>query len=297
MFKKIIAISTVAVAIMLFLGVMLFVETGITCAQTQAGCSPLHPSIKGWAKGSTVYYDVSGIPTGKRQENVIKAFTAWNTANASNGSGVNFQPSSAQHPATFTVTVGTAGGNPAQVMTTAPTGTVVSAAAQINLNDTTLFDPNMDGFSESILKAMLHEIGHTMGLNDMPIPNPTGNCGDQTSGESVMNSYCGTNDYGGNMPTTVKDCDNRSVKNNPQYQTPTPTPTPTPGGGDCLDSLGCGDECPCGNCETGCDPPDPTCDWWYPPMECVTVCEIDDYGQPENCSTECYQDPPVYYCY
>jgi hypothetical protein len=40
MSKKIIVISTSAMAIILFLGVMLFVNTDATCAQTPAGCAP-----------------------------------------------------------------------------------------------------------------------------------------------------------------------------------------------------------------------------------------------------------------
>lgn len=301
MSKKIIVISTTATAVLLFLGVMLFVNANTICAQTQAGCAPLLTNgVKGWAKGATVYYDVSSLPggpTGKAQVNAVKAFNAWNTANSTNGSGVNFQPSSAQNPATFTVVVGTAGGNVAQVTPNAPSGTVISAAAEINLNNTTLFDPNVTGYSDAILKAMLHEIGHTMGLDDMPLPTPTGHCGGQSAGQSIMNAYCGTpNDSADNMPTRVKDCDNRSVTNNPQYATPTPTPTPTPGGNECRLTDGCGG-CPCNNCETGCDPPDPICDWYYPPTECTTVCEIDDYGYPYNCETECYQPPPIYFCY
>lgn len=57
---------------------------------------------------------------------------------------------------------------------------------------------------------MLHEIGHTMGLDEI---NPT----QQTAQQSVMNSYSGTNDSNNNLPTTVQTCDDTSVNGEPQY--------------------------------------------------------------------------------
>jgi hypothetical protein len=68
-----------------------------------------------------------------------------------------------------------------------------------------------------MLKLMLHEIGHTMGLNDVDVPNPNSNCGGQTAGNSVMNGKCGINDEGGNMPKDVKNCDNQTVTSNTEY--------------------------------------------------------------------------------
>lgn len=64
---------------------------------------------------------------------------------------------------------------------------------------------------------------------------------------------------------------------------------PGPGGGDCLSPLDC---CPCGDCVNGCDdPPDPTCHL-ESYLECTEVCVLDDYGEPEDCETECYE---IYY--
>lgn len=64
-----------------------------------------------------------------------------------------------------------------------------------------------------------------------------------------------------------------------------------PGGGCRSTDDNCGG-CPCGDCVYGCDPPtDPWChlDSY---LECTEVCEIDDYGEPENCEEECNM---VYY--
>jgi predicted Zn-dependent protease len=51
-------------------------------------------------------------------------------------------------------------------------------------------------------KAMLHEIGHTMGLQDATDP----------PGDTVMNAPSGTNDSGGNIAQSVQTCDNGVVK-------------------------------------------------------------------------------------
>ena len=65
---------------------------------------------------------------------------------------------------------------------------------------------------------ILHELGHTMGLAHPPL-DPSKNCGGQTSQATVMNSQCGVNDAGGNMPQGVKECDNQKVTSNPTYAT------------------------------------------------------------------------------
>jgi len=83
------------------------------------------------------------------------------------------------------------------------------------------------GYLNFLVKVMLHEAGHTMGLADVG----TG----QVPGQSVMNSYSGTNDSGNNDPTSVQPCDNSAVQTETAYAENCPGPgciaTPTPGGG------------------------------------------------------------------
>jgi len=146
-------------------------------ASSQANCPSLDSAIGGWPQDSVVYYDVSSLPSGI-QSQVIAAFNAWNTANVSNNSGVSFQASGSGHPpATCTFVNGSAGGNPAET-SISHTGTVVTGATiTIDANNTNFYDPNQSGYSNVFLKIALHEIGHTMGLNDEPVGS--GNCARQ----------------------------------------------------------------------------------------------------------------------
>lgn len=98
-------------------------------------------------------------------------------------------------------------------------GEVTSATTNIDIFNFggNFFDPSQASFLPCMLKLMLHEIGHTMGLNDVDVPNPNANCGGQTAGNSVMNGKCGINDAGGNMPKDVKNCDNQTVTSNTEY--------------------------------------------------------------------------------
>jgi hypothetical protein len=205
---------------------------GLATVSAQGGCAPLDSAIHGWPKGTTVYYDVSALPEPARSQ-AISAFNKWTTANASNGSGVTFSASDASHPATFTVQVGAAGGRSANnnVGFNSTTGVVNSAAVTIDANNTALIDPAQPGYDNIFEKLMLHEIGHSMGITDMPLPDATADCGGQSGGQSVMNGKCGVNDQGNNLPTNVTACDSQSVNQVNQYRpspTPTPEPVPTP---------------------------------------------------------------------
>lgn len=141
---------------------------------------------------------------------------------------MTFAPSDASHAATFTVQVGAAGGHSANNnIGYNAAGLVNSAAVSIDANNTSLIDAGQPGYSDIFEKLMLYEIGHSMGVTDMAVPDSTANCGGQSAGQSVMNGKCGVNDQGNNLPTNVTACDNQSVAQVNQYH-PTPTPTPTP---------------------------------------------------------------------
>jgi len=174
------------------------------------------------------------------------AIANWNTANQNNNSGVQF--SSAAPPLgapTLAFRNGTLSNNdPARINTTInlQTNEIVSATITFDLQSTTStgglwFDPAGSGYNNVFTKVALHEVGHSMGLNEAPIPQ-NGICA-QTDGATVMNGMCESNDSQNNLPTTVPECDKNTL--NTSYP-----PPPPPGGG------GGGVGCPFGFCLLGC---------------------------------------------
>lgn len=131
---------------------------------------------------------------------------------------------------------------------------------------------NIPTFADAILKVMLHEIGHTMGLGDVPVPDATANCGGQTAGNSVMNGKCGVNDGAGNLPNGVTDCDNRTASRVGQVAAP---------GGSCTDNDGDG-ICAALDCDN---------DTIYDPTNCG------QYGDDSGGGSTCYDEYSQYEVY
>ena len=291
-----------------------------TQAQTPlTGCPPQDNNYRGWAKGSTVYYDFSSMPSNIRPA-IQSAIDKWNTANGNNGSHVNFAPADANHPATMTVHVGTyqdsLGYHPAgTVMTTGTGGIVTSASVTVDINNVGggWYNQSDPSYATAILKVMLHEIGHTMGITDEVTPSQTEDCFGQTPGISVMNAMCGVNDFTDNLPTNVTPCDQQSITQTTTYADPCHG---DPCCGDpCCGDVCCGDPC-CGDACCGdpcCNDPccgdpccgDPCCGDPNCGMQCYTVCTTycwsectayDDYGYcywwdnvcETDCGTQCY---------
>jgi len=193
-----------------------------TAVSASTGCAPNDPQVWGWPKNTTVYYSIGGFPPDV-QAQIEHAFTLWNNANSTNDSNVTFQPEDENHPATYTVSPGPAvtssGASAGLTNIINPGGPVTGAQTLIDIDNTqgNFFAAGQTGYDNVFLKIMLHEIGHTMGMNDVPVPDLTKNCGDQTAGNSVMNGKCGVNDQGNNMPTDVTPCDNMDVDSNFLY--------------------------------------------------------------------------------
>lgn len=198
-------------------------------------CPSTSQSAQAWAKGTTVYYNLSNITDPQIRQQVQNAINAWDTANQSNRSGVRF--SSATPPAgspTISFQVGGSNGsNAGHVDTTInlSTGIIQSATVSFYTAGQTpggnpIYDPSQPGYYDMFLKVALHEIGHTMGLEDATVPS-TGYC-DQQDGATTMNGYCGTNDSGGNMPTNVTTCDKDAINS---ADSPYPPSLPSGGGG------------------------------------------------------------------
>ena len=200
---------------------LLLVVTLISRSQT--GCPGQSSTSAGWSRDSMVRFDVSTLPTTIRAQ-ALAALSAWNTANGANNSGVSFLAADPNNPAVLTFKVGVpekpgpAGSN---IKNFDGSSTAKTAEIVIDANNPNYFRASVAGFSLAIFKAFLHEIGHTMGLADVPVPNPTASpatrCGDQTARQSVMNALCGVNDSGGNMASTITPCDQGAVFQNNQY--------------------------------------------------------------------------------
>lgn len=258
--------------------------------------SPANESV--WESHSTVYVTIDNSLNDAQRNQIIQAISEWNHANASyNTSGVQFvigdPPAGGGN--TLHITQGTVyvdnSTNPPTYNTTGSgdvatgiaaythrdnndsAGNLTSATIALNTggalslptypNSGPFYDPTKPGYDSVFLKAILHEIGHTMGMADAPgKPNQT-----QPPQNSVMNLFVGgcPNDYctiqnqpGGNLPKTVTQCDNDAVNDVPSYgeiasggggQDPpywNPDPdTSSSGGGYCYHEYSCHDYYTC----------------------------------------------------
>jgi hypothetical protein len=133
-----------------------------------SGCPPQDNNVRGWAKCSNVYVDLTAMPQ-DIQTSLTTAFSRWNNANYTlNPSGVSFAPADATHPATYVVQVGpyqdARGYHPAgTVRSTGAGGVLTSATTNIDINNIGggWFARPGSSYQQAIVKIMLHEIGHT----------------------------------------------------------------------------------------------------------------------------------------
>lgn len=181
---------------------------------------PQHPTIDGWAQGSTVRYNFPASLSGGQQTAVSNAFRDWNSANQDqNGSNVSFQPGGTQLQITTCNTSGCANlrdGTPAVARFEAndyyADGELVSATIVI---DVTVVDT--DAKFEQVLR---HEVGHTMGLGDIPSDPNRSDCG-WSAGASLMSGVC---NGVFTMATSITTCDNVVVSQGDLYRCgPAPT--------------------------------------------------------------------------
>jgi hypothetical protein len=191
----------------------------------QGACpSPKEPF---WATGTVTYYNYGNITDPAQKAQLDAAASKWTAADASNMSGIQFKlgppPAGATGYGTITFNNGpVTGGNAALTSYTTVSSVLKAATITFNTSLTAAYDPSQPGYDTIFLKVGLHELGHTHGLTEAPLP-ASGNGCDQPDSATVMNYLCGANDSAGNAPTDVTGCDNNTI--NSFYPPPCPPGT------------------------------------------------------------------------
>ena len=156
----------------------------LTTPHAQTSCPPV--SNNGWPKCVTVYYTLSGFNSTQTSQ-FSTAISAWDSANQTNNSRVKFVLGPPPGGGFYTLSIRTGtvgGGGPADTVKNTQTGAIDNATINFNLSATVpltsppklVFDPSVSGYSTIFEKVLLHELGHTMGLKDVPVA-PGMSCG------------------------------------------------------------------------------------------------------------------------
>lgn len=182
-------------------------------------CPTISVPVEQWAPNTTVYYNFGNITDSVQKQQIEIAISRWNEANLNNNSGVQFSsappPNRSARTLTFQNRPNASGPGYTSTIINLKTKEIFSATITFDLSKTISrrvrwINPNGPGYSDIFTKIALHEIGHTMGLSEAPIPEG-GICA-QTDGASVMNGLCGSNDRGNNLPTSVPQRDQDTLK-------------------------------------------------------------------------------------
>jgi hypothetical protein len=197
-------------------------------AEASAQCPTI--TNRGWAQSSVVRYAFTGNFTEEQKRQIRAAAAEWSRANSLNNSKVSFlEDTSGQNFSLRFQTGALTPGNPAVFSATydGATGTIRSATITYDPNNTfpgsniLIADPAQPGYSTIVMKLVLHEMGHLMGLDHPVVPaNPC----DQPDGATTLNYACGINDQGNNVPTTIPACDQNAINSESIYPPISPPP-------------------------------------------------------------------------
>jgi hypothetical protein len=186
----------------------------------------------GWPQNSIIRYAFTGALTDEQMRQIRAAAAEWSRANSINNSKVSFvEDTSGQNFSLKFQPGALAQGNPAVFSATydAATGTIRSATITYDPNNTfpgsniLVADPNQPGYDTMVMKLVLHEMGHLMGLDHPAVP---ANICDQPDGATTLNYACGINDQGNNIPTVIPACDQNTINSESIYP-PITLPPPT----------------------------------------------------------------------
>jgi hypothetical protein len=198
--------------------------------KAQAQCPAI--TNHGWPQNSIVRYTIDNTYNDEQKRQVRAAADEWNRANSINNSKVSFVEDTSGQNFILRFQIGPlTQGNPAVFAGTfdGTTGTVKTGTITYDPNNTfpgsntLIADPSQPGYSTVVMKLLLHEMGHLMGLDHPAVP---ANSCDQPDGATVMNFACGINDIGNNIPTTVSTCDQNAINSESIYP-PITLPAPT----------------------------------------------------------------------
>ncbi|MFN8058339.1 MAG: hypothetical protein U0Q12_04190 [Vicinamibacterales bacterium] len=166
-----------------------------------ADCRSGRPLGRGWPRNSIVYYNLDRLPKNVREQ-ARRAFDEWTSASDLQGLGVRFREG--RGPLQVDVRKGWVRGSPAETRFSLNRRreTIGTAIIVIDLDDREHFDPRTAGYDTVVLKTVLHEVGHTMGLSD----SRSDPC-DEAADASVMNGQCNANDAFDAQPDHVAACD------------------------------------------------------------------------------------------
>jgi hypothetical protein len=202
-------------------------------ARTYAqGCPTLYSPNRGWAQNSIVRYAFTGNFTEEQKRQIRAAAAEWSRANSINNSKVSFVEDTTGQNFNLEFRLGAlAPGNPAAFNATynGATLTVINAVITYDPNNTfpgsniIVADPAQPGYSTIVMKLVLHEMGHLMGLDHPAVP---ANICDQPNGATTLNFACGINDQGNNGPTTIPACDQNAINSESLYP-PITLPSPS----------------------------------------------------------------------
>ena len=217
-----------------------------------------------WPKGShvTVVINPTDFPSNEERDAIKAAFATWQNANQNSGVTFGFttgtQPAPGSEINTYYVARGTTstGGNTNIAYSGLPTTSGNKTQSAV-----TIVDSTMTRLS-TITNMMVHEIGHTFGLDD---------CMSCAQGSAIMSTYrgdcsCPSYPCDQNAPfngmrwgcpplTAPRDCEVSAVAQRAGYPPP-PSPTPTP------DEGTSGGSCPSTDCNDGGSGfPSDTCQW------------------------------------
>jgi hypothetical protein len=204
-----------------FISSWLLLAGGYSGTVSEASC-PTLSDTDGWTANGFVHYQPTGF-TNQEMAQIgggggLGNWTGYNISpTQGNCSNVPFWAAPPLGQYSITTDSGIYSPDPASAAVTsivavnriAISATTVFYWGALRLDSSPVWNRNgSSGYYSFVRKVMLHEAGHTMGLDHPPI---------QFSGQSVMNTYSGTNDSGNNIPTEVQPCDNNKVNSIPQY--------------------------------------------------------------------------------
>ncbi len=187
------------------------------------GCPTLFSPNRGWAQSSIVRYAFTGSFNEEQKRQIRAAAAEWSRANSINNSKVSFvEDTSGQNFNLEFKTGALTPGNPAIFNATYNGATLTITSASITYDPNNTFpgsnilvaDPNVPGYSTVVMKLVLHEMGHLMGLDHPSVP---ANICDQPDGATTLNYACGINDQGNNVPTTIPACDQNAINSESIY--------------------------------------------------------------------------------